>query len=105
MMKPKYIKHRNANGSFIPSDEFDDMIIDSDERFRAAVITFINDEIKNDWAVIFTPFVKDIYDVRIFCDTNEEYKTIVNIVKDRLRNETFNDFILEGNTNDIDSRY
>lgn len=77
------------------------MITESDERFREAVITFINDAIITEWAVRFTPFIKDRYDVRIYCDTAEDYETIMRIVKERLPNEKFHFFILEGNLTGI----
>ena len=104
MMKPEYVKVRHPDASFTPSSEFNEMIIDSDERFRSAVITFINDAVSNEWAVIFTPFVKDIFDARIYCEI-EDYDTIVNIIKERLSDVRFHQYYLEGTVNDIDNQW
>ncbi|HLD52095.1 MAG TPA: hypothetical protein VJA82_02215 [Sediminibacterium sp.] len=101
MMKDDYVISRNPDGSFNPSDEFSNMIADSDERFRSAILTFIDESILGEWAVRFTPFTIKNYDVRIFCENEFDFVKIQNIIQERLPFENFNSFLHVGTVSDI----
>jgi|GEM_PF-2428763 len=101
MMKDEYVIERHKNASFTPSAKFNDMIIESDEKFRSAVLTFIDDVLTDEWAVRFTPFTDEKFDVRIFCNSDDDFKAIKKVILERLPNENFHSFIKEGSVSDI----
>ncbi len=96
MMKPEYVIERLPNGNFIPSAEFLDLLNRQTEEYREPIITFINDVIPYDWAISFTPFTEELFEANIFCDTYEQFFIIVNIIKERLPNKKFYDFLYKG---------
>ena len=84
MMQDKYVLSRNENATFVPSDEFRNMVNDKDEQYRSKIITFINEAIGLDWAVRFAPFTDEIHDVYIFCNNEYEYAIIRGIIIERI---------------------
>lgn len=76
------------NGTFNGSDAFVEKVNNYSEKFRAAIITFINDVIGlHNWAVTFTPFSDDgsIYDVKIYSDNEDnDGVKIKNIIEERI---------------------
>jgi hypothetical protein len=101
MMKDEYVVSRNPDGTFNPSEEFSNMIADSDDKFRSAVLTFIDDVIQNEWAVRFTPFTLEKYEVRVYCESVEDFNNIKKVIIQRLPNEKFQAFLFEGKVSDI----
>lgn len=103
LMKPEYVIERLQNGNFIPSADFLDKLIQQTEEFREPIITFINDVIPYDWAISFTPFTEDLFEANIFCETHEQFYVIVNIIKQKLPNKQFYDFLYKGKVDYIDN--
>lgn len=85
----------NDNATFNGSDIFVNRINTYDEKFRASVMTFINDAIGiQKWAIIFmqdneaeTDFVAFIW-----VDTPEEYNRIVSILLDKITFKKINPY-------------
>lgn len=103
MMKPEYVKKRHPNASFTPSTEFSNMVWDSNERFREPIITFIDELIKNDWAIMFTPYTDTLYDAHIYCESEGDFEIIVGVIKDKLKDIKFNEYYMKGSVNKIDT--
>ena len=103
MMKSEYVIERLPNGNFIPSEEFLDKIYRQTEEFREPIITFINDVIPYNWAISFTPFTEELFEANIFCETCEQFYIIVNIIKEKLPNKRFYDFLYKGKVSYIDN--
>jgi hypothetical protein len=101
MMKEGYIIKRNADGTFWPTNEFRDNVTESDEKFREQIITFINDAVGDDWAVRFSPFTEDKFDVRIYADSIPIFHQIIQIIKERLHSTSFYDFMWQGPVSNI----
>lgn len=105
MMKDEYRKERHSDGTFTPTDEFLKMVNKQEAYFREKIITHINDVIPYNWGVYFTPFTDTKYEARIYCETNNEYDMIVNIIKDKIDKELIWQYMRYGTVNDIDSQF
>lgn len=105
MMKSEYIKERVSNGKFIPSQEMLDKLYDQTPEFREPIITFINDLVGDNWAVWFTPFTDEKFDVRIYCDSPDDYDKIVGVIREKLSHKEFQSFFRAGMVSDIDNQW
>ena len=84
----------NADGAFIPTNEFLERAYTYDEKFREPIIVLINEAVGlNNWAVRFEQFAEDdsIYDVRIYAD-DEIIKgiRIKNIIENKIADTKLN---------------
>lgn len=91
-----------VNGERIYHPDFITKLQDEDADFREPIITFINDAVgTHNWAVHFGEFIENKkFDVSIFCETDEDYFIIRDIIRERITKYNFNFFARRGRLSD-----
>jgi len=104
MLNNKDIIEHLDNGKFIPTDDFNERINEQTPEFREPIITFINDVIPYNWGIFFTPHTDSIFDAHIYCENENEFLLIVDIIKDKLKHKVFKEFYNKRSVSQIDTQ-
>lgn len=91
------IHYTSENGRLKFNPHHLDDFYDVDAKWREPIQTFINDEVGlHNWAIRFQPFFTGEYEVYVYCEGNEEFRKIVGIIQDRIRDINFRLFTRKG---------